>query len=188
MDNLVQAKLAPRLFPLSGNAGGEHCRPVNGGARFLLRLPAAAVAPAAEALGADLTAPINRACAMGGGVTLRLGPDEWLLLLPEAEAFGVLATLEARLTDSCYSVTDISHRQTAITIEGAAATAILNGGCPLDFDIEAFPAGTATRTIFLKAEIVLWRQSETRFHLEVWRSFAPYVWDLLTIISREYTS
>jgi sarcosine oxidase subunit gamma len=33
----------------------------------------------------------------------------------------------------------------------------------------------AARTMFLKTEIVLWRQAETRFHVEVWRSFAPYL-------------
>ncbi len=33
----------------------------------------------------------------------------------------------------------------------------------------------ATRTIFDKAEIVLWRRAATTFHVEVWRSFAPYL-------------
>ena len=33
----------------------------------------------------------------------------------------------------------------------------------------------ATRTLYDKAEIVLWRRAETRFHIEVWRSFAPHV-------------
>jgi sarcosine oxidase, subunit gamma len=31
------------------------------------------------------------------------------------------------------------------------------------------------RTIFEKAEIILWRTGEQSFHIEVWRSFAPYV-------------
>ena len=33
----------------------------------------------------------------------------------------------------------------------------------------------ATRTIFDKIEIVLWRRGAREFHLEVWSSFAPHV-------------
>ena len=42
-------------------------------------------------------------------------------------------------------------------------------------DLKAFPIGMATRTMFDKAEIVLWRRAATTFHVEVWRSFAPYL-------------
>jgi sarcosine oxidase, subunit gamma len=185
MDNLAQQHAAQRLFPLSGDDGDRRCHPVIGGARFSLRLPASALKPASEALGLELTAPINRAAVLGERIAIRLGPDEWLLLLPEADAAEVAASLEAMLTDRLYSLTDISHRQTGIILEGAAVADILNGGCALDFDLAAFPVGMGTRTIFFKAEIVLWRQSETRFHLEVWRSFAPYVWELLSTIGRE---
>ena len=41
--------------------------------------------------------------------------------------------------------------------------------------LAAFPVGMATRTLYDKAEIVLWRRGETTFHVEVWRSFAPHV-------------
>ena len=41
--------------------------------------------------------------------------------------------------------------------------------------LKAFPVGFATRTLFDKAEIVLWRRAEATFHIEVWRSFAPYL-------------
>jgi sarcosine oxidase subunit gamma len=185
MDNLAQNTPAPRFFPLSGNAGDRRIRPLNGGARFSLRLPASSIQPAAEALEMELALPINRASVTNGRTALRLGPDEWLLLVPEGDAVSVAAALEARLTDGLYSLADISHRQTGILLEDAAVTDILNGGCPLDFDLAAFPVGMATRTIFFKAEIVLWRQSEARFRLEVWRSFAPYVWDLLATLGRE---
>jgi sarcosine oxidase subunit gamma len=42
-----------------------------------------------------------------------------------------------------------------------------------------------TRTVVAKAEIVLWRTSEEIFHVEVWRSFAPYVTDFLAEVARE---
>ena len=186
MVNLAEKMPASRLFPLTDNAGARYSHRVNGGARFSLRLPAASIQPASEALGIELAMPVNCASVTDSATVFRLGPDEWLLLLPEAQVASVAAGLEARLTDGRYSLVDISHRQTGVLLEGAAATDILNGGCPLDFDLAAFPVGMATRTIFFKAEIVLWRQSETQFHLEVWRSFAPYVWDLLGVIGREY--
>ena len=48
---------------------------------------------------------------------------------------------------------------------------ILNGACPLDLDMSAFPIGMCTRTVLAKADIVLWRIAEDAFHVEVWRSF-----------------
>jgi sarcosine oxidase subunit gamma len=36
-----------------------------------------------------------------------------------------------------------------------------------------------TRTIFGKAEIILWRIDEHHFWIETGRSFATYVWSLL---------
>jgi sarcosine oxidase subunit gamma len=42
-----------------------------------------------------------------------------------------------------------------------------------------------TRTVFGKAEIVLWRSGEQVFRLEVWRSFSRYVVHLLHEVARE---
>jgi sarcosine oxidase subunit gamma len=43
-----------------------------------------------------------------------------------------------------------------------------------------------TRTVFAKADIVLWRTQENAFHVEVWRSFAGYVTGLLREIAVEF--
>jgi sarcosine oxidase subunit gamma len=43
-----------------------------------------------------------------------------------------------------------------------------------------------TRTLFAKAEIVLWRTRPDMFRIEVWRSFAPYVQGLLEEARLEY--
>ncbi|KDM67788.1 MULTISPECIES: sarcosine oxidase subunit gamma [Acidiphilium] len=186
MDNLAEKASLSRLFALSGQGGDRRCRPVTEGARFSLRVKQASVGAAGEALGLDLTGPINRAVSAGQRTALRLGPDEWLLLLAEVDAASVAVSLAQRLTDEFYSLADISHRQTGIALEGAAVIDLLNGGCPLDLDLAAFPVGMATRTIFFKVEIVLWRQDTARFHMEVWRSFAPYAWSLLANVGREY--
>ena len=57
---------------------------------------------------------------------------------------------------------------------------------PLDLDQAAFPVGMCTRTLFGKAEIVLWRKADDAFRVEVWRSFAPYVLGCLGEACREY--
>jgi sarcosine oxidase subunit gamma len=42
----------------------------------------------------------------------------------------------------------------------------------------------ATRTIYDKAEIVLWRRAADSFQVEIWRSFAPYLVAALTEAAR----
>jgi sarcosine oxidase subunit gamma len=86
-----------------------------------------------------------------------------------------MKTLETALDPLPHSLVDVSHRQIGLVIEGERAALILAAGCPLDLDIRAFPVGMCTRTLLGKAEIVLWRTAETSFHLEVARSFAPYM-------------
>ena len=115
---------------------------------------------------------------------LWLGPDEWLLLHDEYND-GWVSNLLEELQGELYSLVDVSHRQVALSIEGPRAEEILNSGCALDLSIENFPQGTCMRTMFAKAEIVLWRAGPSGFHLEVWRSFARYVEELLREAERE---
>ncbi len=148
--------------------------------RLLLR-PAADVArlalrgdPAALGAAFGLTLPTQpcRAMEAEGRSALWLGPDEWLLLAPPG-------TLDADMSAEGAAVVDIGHRQVGLVLDGPGAVDALAAGCPLDLHPTAFPVGMCTRTVFGKAEIVLWRQDAERFHVEVWRSFAAYVHGLL---------
>lgn len=116
-----------------------------------------------------------RATTDGTRAALRLGPDEFLLIAPGEEPAAVEGRLKRALPEGRSSLVDVSHRQIGLILEGRLAARCLSAGCPLDLRLEAFPVGMATRTIFMKAEIVLWRQAEDRFYIEVWRSFSPYV-------------
>ena len=109
-----------------------------------------------------------------------------LLLAPAAEGRALALALQAALQGEPHSLVDVSHRQTALEISGPRATEILNSGCPLDLDPAAFPVGMCTRTVFAKAEIVLWRSSIDVFRLEVWRSFTDYVARYLAQVAREH--
>ncbi|MCA1953269.1 MAG: sarcosine oxidase subunit gamma, partial [Hyphomicrobiales bacterium] len=70
---------------------------------------------------------------------------------------------------------DVSDRHLGFVLEGPAVAAILHSGCPLDLDPRAFPVGMATRSLFHKAEILLWRIAPMLFRIETGRSFAPYL-------------
>ncbi|APH58362.1 Sarcosine oxidase gamma subunit [Granulibacter bethesdensis] len=127
--------------------------------------------------------PALRAAVQGQRAALWMGPEETLILSTEIN--DLAPALEAALQDVPHALVDVSHRQTGLLIEGERAVDALNTGCPLDLSEAAFPVGMCTRTLYHKAEIVLWRLSSTQFHVEVWRSFAPYVWELLDEARRE---
>ena len=176
-----------RKPPLAGLAGDPHLTRLEPMTRLSLQLPDDAPASAVPIAALGLTLPSEpcRAARADHGSALWLGPAEWLILA-SAEAEGLMAALSAEFGQAPHSLADVSHRQTGIAVSGADAAGMLNAGCPLDLDLAAFPVGMCTRTLFMKADIVLWRTDVARFHLEVWRSFAPYVWDLLTVVGREY--
>jgi sarcosine oxidase, subunit gamma len=109
---------------------------------------------------------------IGEGSALCLGPDEWMLLLPDGSMPPVIAGLS--------SITDISHRSVGLHLSGAWAARLIQSGCPLDLSLPYFPVGKAVRTVYDSVEIILWRKDKDMFHIEVWRSFAPYLWSALT--------
>jgi sarcosine oxidase subunit gamma len=160
--------------------------------RFILHGDAEARRRAATVWGVAGSEEALRAEVSAGRASLWLGPDEYLLL-DSSEAGGsdehaadLARRLEAALGTAPHALVDVSHRQAAIAVHGAHAAAILNGACPLDLDISRFPVGMCTRTVFAKADIVLWRTGEQSFHVEVWRSFIDYVTGLLGVIAQDY--
>ena len=96
--------------------------------------------------------------------------------------------IEGAMHSVPHALVDVSHRQCAVELRGPFATAMINTGCPLDLDLEAAPIGFCTRTVFAKAEIVLWRRTESCFQLQTWRSFVPYVTGLLALAAEEHGS
>jgi len=167
-------------------AGTASIRRVGHAGRAVLRCPATMIDTVAARLGVALPIEACRSADAAGLSALWLGPDEWLLLAPNASDDWV-ASLQSRLGDALCSLVDVSHRQVALeVIDGAVgAETLLASGCALDLSLRAFPVGMCTRTMYDKAEIVLWRRAPDRFHLEVWRSFARYVEGLLRIAEAE---
>ena len=157
---------------------GVRYEPVEPMARFVLRGSEAVCSTAAELIG--LSNPsVLRASHDEHRAILWQGPDEWLILAPEVERFTMLQRFETALAQAPHALVDVSHRNVALRLEGDAVTRLLATGIMLDLDESAFPVGMTTRTLFGKADVTLWRLGPQRFHLETWRSFAPYVIGLL---------
>lgn len=154
--------------------------------RFSVRGDDAAVERIGGAFGVAPPREVCRAATGGGRVALWLGPDEWLLISPDGEAPGLMTAMMEALGEVPASLVEISDRQVAFEVAGDKAAEAINAFNALDLDIEAFPVGMCTRTLFGKAEIVLWRTAPETFRVEVWRSFAPYVQGCLGEAIREY--
>ncbi|MCJ8144783.1 sarcosine oxidase subunit gamma [Ancylobacter sp. A5.8] len=155
-------------------------------ARLAFRSREAGIGPAGEAFGVALPREANRFGQSGSRFAFWLGPDEWLLLAPGEDAAPLAAAIEAATLGVPHALVDVSSRSVGIEIAGREAAFALNQGCPLDLSLAAFPIGMCTRTLLGKAEIVLVRLGPELFHLDVWRSFAPYVIGYLDEARREF--
>jgi sarcosine oxidase subunit gamma len=148
-------------------------------ARLSVRAGDRAGAIIGRAFGVELPREACRSTIAGTRAALWLGPDEWLLIACDAHGLDVADALARALGEEAASVVDVSHRQIGISVAGPAAADVLNSFNPLDLAEAAFPVGMCTRTLFGKAEIVLWRTAPDAFRIEVWRSFAQYVMECL---------
>ena len=144
-------------------------------ARLVFQGGPAARTAAGRGFGVPFPEAACRASVLGERAVLWLGPDEHLLLAPDGSQERILAELAIALSGSPHSLVDVSDRQVAIAVSSRAARDILASGCPLDLDSAAFPVGMCTRTLFGKAEALLWRRSAEEYHLEIGRSFSGYV-------------
>ena len=143
--------------------------------RFIFQGGPAAREASGRAFGVELPTAACRAEASAECAALWLGPDEWLLLAPAGEGSAVFAALENAMAGLPHSLVDVTHRQVALSVSGPYARDLLASGCPLDLALESYPVGMCTRTLFAKAEVVLWRRSAEEYHLESGRSFSGYV-------------
>lgn len=170
-------------------------QPVVASSPFLRQLPPASrlvlrggprvLAAAADALGLARSEVACRAVRNNGRAALWLGPDERLLLGPADAAQEMSGLLQGALAGMPYSLVEVSHAQAGFELSGTRAANALNIGCPLDLDPASFPVDMCTRTVFAKAQIVLWRTGPEVFRVETARSFASYVTKVLALAARD---
>lgn len=190
---MAESAALPRRTPQVGP--GLMWRALPPLARFALRVDqdaARAAARAASTASAAASLPFVtttcRASVSADWAALWLGPDEQLLIGPADSGPTFAARVSAALHAVTHSLVDVSHRQGAIEVAGAHAAALLNTGSPLDLSPAQFPVGACTRTVFAKGEVVIWRRASEQYHLEVWRSFMPYVAGLLAQAELEFSA
>lgn len=153
-------------------------------ARFNLRIAPGDLDRAAQVFGVGLPARIGQGAVQGERAAWCLGPDEWLLHAPEAQTDRIVADFDAARAETPHSLTVLSDREITIAIQGEKAAELLSIACPLD--LSRMAQGSAKRTVFDVAQVVLIRDTSDRFRMEVWRSFFPHVHALLQIASREF--
>lgn len=181
---MAEAIVLERSHPLASRriaAGGIDVAPAGDAFRVGLRCKPDAMMALSEALGLPLPDRPKTSHAIGSRVALWLGPDEWLIIDDTFDPSADLVSL-----DQTYSAVDLSHRNVAIEVTGAGAADLIAHGCPQDLSISAFPVGACSRTVFGKVEIVLYRLAQDVFRIEVWRSFADYVFTYLSDAVRDY--
>ena len=155
-------------------------------ARLLLHCAPADRATIADALALDLPDAMLRAGYASGWHALHLSPDEWLCMGAPDAAADLIAHTAREASAIAHSLVDVSERNLGVIVSGAGAADLLNAGCPLDLSDEAFPAGTCTRTLFGKADILLWRPTDDPdFRIEYARSYADYVRRLMAAAARD---
>ncbi|AZQ67077.1 sarcosine oxidase subunit gamma [Silicimonas algicola] len=141
------------------------------------------LAPLEAALGLSLPGKIGERCTGGELEALRLGPDEWMLHLPEGTVEGVLSSCAGVYETLPHSLVDVSGREVTFQIDGARATELLTLG--MARDPESIAVGEGRRTNFDGVTVTIWRDADSAYRMDVWHSFAPHVLHLLETGCRE---
>ncbi|MBF9066671.1 sarcosine oxidase subunit gamma [Streptacidiphilus fuscans] len=156
-----------------------------------------AAARVGRVLGTPLPTVPGAVATAGVVRVLWLGPDEWLVVAPDGQAYPAQRALHDALGDEPGSVVDVSANRTALDLSGPAAREVLEKGCSIDLHPRAFAPGRCAQTTVSKVNVVLWRLdagveagdeagSDACYRLLVRPSFAQYLADWLTDAMEEY--
>ena len=158
--------------------------------QFVLRGDAADqmfTAAVEQAVGASLPTVPNTANRNGERAILWLGPDEWLLVVPEGSKEDTLSALTRELVGRHHAVTDTSDGRAIIGLAGARARDVLMKGCSLDLHQRKFTAGQCAQTRLARCQMLLHQiKADPVYDIYVQRSFADYVWRWLEDAAAEY--
>ncbi|WP_428486093.1 sarcosine oxidase subunit alpha family protein [Rhodopila sp.] len=174
--SLLPATVTPA--PVARPAASVRLAALTPATRLCVRAATAAATAIGLAIGVLLPTVPCRSMTARNRAALWLGPDEWLILAPEADTMVVAQAMRAA-ADQSASVVDVSHQAGRLEVTGPRAEWCLNAFCALDLDLVTFPVGMCTRTLLGKAEVILWRIGVEAFQVDITRSFMPYVWACL---------
>jgi heterotetrameric sarcosine oxidase gamma subunit len=159
--------------------------------KFILRADpdeaAARLAPIGLMLPRD---PLQSSAAEAG--LLWLGPDEWMLVTPPAEAARTASDAAQALAGTHHQLVDVSDYYTVIELSGPKARELLMKLTTLDLHPRAFKAGMVAGSLFGRANAILWQTLDDAsdggptFRLVIRWSMADYLWCALADAGREW--
>lgn len=168
---------------LPGSQTRVSIRPAEDCARFILRIDPQKLGAASTVWGFDLPPVIGGLVSASGRIATCIGPDEWYLMAPPTEQDAIESAFADLYATTLHSLVDIGHREVGIVVEGPEAVLALQSS--IAFDIAAMPVCSGCRTIIDRVQIILLREGQDHFRVEVWHSFSDHVWNLLVGICRE---
>lgn len=129
----------------------------------------------------------NTVAAAGEVHCLWLGPDEWLVVAPDARRAALLDDLRRSLDSQVAAVTDVSEARAVIGMTGPQVREVLMKGSSLDLHPRVFGPGQCAQSTIAKSQMLLHQLDDApAYDLYVPRSFAEYVWAWLEDASREF--
>ena len=148
--------------------------------------PSSPLTPVAQSiLGVALPLSPLTSVEQGDLVVRWIGPDEWLISLPNDQVFDLETRFRAEMTGH-HSLVNGSGGMTVYKLRGKHVVDMLKKSTPVDLHDSEFPVGKVVSTVFAKAGAVIRRTGESEFELVVRRSFADYIWLWIQDASQEY--
>ena len=105
-----------------------------------------------------------------------LGPDEWLIVSDDDDAF---IKLQNKIGNLEASVTDVSENRTIIRIRGTQTYVLLSKFLVLDLEKNLSTDSSCAQTLFVKVPVLLVRSRYDAIDIFANRSHANYIYSLL---------
>jgi len=122
----------------------------------------------------------NRLAAMGPLRVLWLGPDEWLVVVPEEASADLPTRLARALARRRAAISDLSSSRTIIEIGGAAARDLIAAGCGLDLHPRVFVPGQCAQTLLARVPVIVDQlDAAPHYRVLVRRSYRSWLVDWL---------
>jgi sarcosine oxidase subunit gamma len=137
-----------------------------------------------QVTGVDLPLTPRSSAAWGEIKILWLSIDQWLIICPARRTREVIRGLEDTLKGQHVAITDVSDMRAVVRLEGDGVREVLLKGCSLDLLGKGYEPGTVRRVRFAEIAALIQVIDAQTIELYVFRSYAHYAWDFLTVTAR----
>jgi sarcosine oxidase subunit gamma len=137
-----------------------------------------------QVTGADLPSTPRTSVAWGEVKLLWLSIDQWLIVCPKSRLGEIINGLESALKGQHVAITEVSDMRAVIRLEGEGVREVLLKGCSLDLLGKGYEPGTVRRVRFAEIAALIQILDVRTVELYVFRSYAHYVWDFLTVTAK----